>query len=73
MIAKISLSRVGTQSEGKEPRYQYLSSGLRLISCWKETLSILDIFPTTPNLSTETKDLRSPNTMSSVTCSRGEE
>ena len=28
-------------------------------------------FPTTPNLSTATDDIRSPNTMSSVTCSRG--
>ena len=28
-------------------------------------------FPTTPNLSTATEDIRSPNTMSSVTCSTG--
>ena len=28
-------------------------------------------FPTTPNLSTATVDIRSPNTMSSVTFSRG--
>ena len=28
-------------------------------------------FPTTPNLSTATEDISSPNTMSSVTCSRG--
>ena len=28
-------------------------------------------FPTTPNLSTATDDIRSPNTMSSVTFSRG--
>ena len=28
-------------------------------------------FPTTPNFSTATEDIRSPNTKSSVTCSRG--
>ena len=57
--------------EGKEPRYRYLSSGIRLIICCRETLSILDVFfPTTPNLSTVTEDIRSPNTISSVTCSR---
>ena len=36
-----------------------------------ERNNILDDFPTTPNLSTATEDIRSPNTMSSVTCSRG--
>ena len=29
---------------GKKPRYRYLSSGIRLISCWRETLSVLDVF-----------------------------
>ena len=56
---------------GKEPRYPYLSSGIRWISCWRETLSILDVFSNNTNLSIATDDIRSPKTMSSVTCSRG--
>ena len=34
-------------------------------------LHFYTFFPTTPNLSTATDDIRSPNTMSSVTFSRG--
>ena len=44
IMAKVSLSRVGTKSEGREPRYRYLCSGIRLNICWKETLSFLDVF-----------------------------
>ena len=29
---------------GKEPRYRYLSSGIRLIICWRETSSFFDTF-----------------------------
>ena len=57
--------------KGKRATVRYLSSGLQFIICWRETLSILNIFPTTPDLSPATKDFRSPNTMSSVTCSKG--
>ena len=44
LMAKVSLSKVGTESQGKEPRYRYLSSGIGLSFCWRETLSILDVF-----------------------------
>ena len=43
ILAKVSLSSVGTSSAGIEPRYRYLSSGIRMIICWRETLSFLDI------------------------------
>ena len=44
IMAKVSLSRVGTQSEGKEPWYRYFRSWIRLTISWTETLSILDNF-----------------------------
>ena len=47
---KVSLSRVGTYSEGKEPRYRYLSIGIRLFICWRQTLSDLDVFSNNTNL-----------------------
>ena len=36
-----------------------------------KNIQFYTIFPTTPNLSTATDNIRSPNTMSSVTFSRG--
>ena len=50
IIAKVSLWRVGTYSEGKKPRYRYLSSGIKLSICWRETLSLSGFFFTTPKL-----------------------
>ena len=70
-MARVSLSRVGTKSEEQEQRYRYLSGGIRLITCWRDTIVTIDIFLTKPNNSTATKDIRSPNTMSSVTCCGG--
>ena len=42
LMVKVSLSRVQTQPEGKEPRHRYLGSGIQLNNCWRETLSVLD-------------------------------
>ena len=53
--------------------YRYLRSGMRFIIRRRATLSVmvyLILFPTTPILSTATEDIRSPNTMTSVTCYR---
>ena len=47
-----------------------MGSGRRLRVCWKETLSFSNFFPTTPNLSTASQDILSPNALSSVTCCR---
>ena len=33
-----------TQTEANETKYRLLSSGIRLIICWRESLSILDNF-----------------------------
>ena len=57
-------------ARGKKSRYRYVSSGLWLIICWRETLSILDIFSATANFWTATEDIGPPKTMSSVTWSR---
>ena len=74
ILAKVSLPSFGTYYEGKETWYRNLSTEMRLILCWRETLKLYPIltnFPTTPNLSFAAEQNRSPKTMSSVTCSRG--
>ena len=44
IIAKVSLSRAGTQSEGNEPRHRNLSKGIWLIICFKAKLCIFTHF-----------------------------
>ena len=68
---KISLENIGTKSEGNKASCRYLSSGIRLIFCWREALSILGIFSNNSNLSSAIGDIRSPNTMGSLTNSKG--
>ena len=42
IMAKISLERIGTQSEGNDLKFRELSGGIQLINCWRDTLSILN-------------------------------
>ena len=44
IMAKVSMSRVGTQWEEKEPWYRYWCGGIRLIIWWRETLFVIDFF-----------------------------
>ena len=70
IMAKISLGRTRNQSEGNEPRYRYLSSGIQLNVWWIKRYPFQINFLTTLNLSTASEDIRSPNTNSSLTRSR---
>ena len=53
----------------KVPKFQQRDTNN--ILCQSKNVHFYTFFPTTPNLSTATDDIRSPNTKSSVTFSRG--
>ena len=71
IMAIISLGRIGTKSGENDLRFREMSSGMQMINCWRDTISILDILFNNTKLVNCNRRYSLPNKMISVTCSRG--